>query len=168
MSHEAYCQGAEWRPRKRQDQPGACGACGTPLTGRNRWFCPSRYGEQHRDSCRESYMTNHWWSEARAATILRDQHTCQICGYHAQDDRGLGVNHLVARNGRGYQVGCHNHLKNLQTLCHTCHAVTTAAQRKVRALEAAKARRLAQEQHDRDKLDRWTHQARLEPDEAPA
>lgn len=40
----------------------------------------------------------------------------------------LEVHHVVAREGCGYGAGCHHHLDGLETLCHRCHAVTTAQQ----------------------------------------
>lgn len=39
------------------------------------------------------------------------------------------VNHIVPRNGGGYNSGCHNHLDNLQLLCHRCHVGVTKQQR---------------------------------------
>lgn len=45
----------------------------------------------------------------------------------------LEVNHIAPRVGRGYGFGCHNHLANLETLCHGCHVDETnrqAAQRR--------------------------------------
>lgn len=46
--------------------------------------------------------------------------------------RGLEVNHLIPRNGRGYHESCHHHLDLLETLCHECHLIVTAEQREVR------------------------------------
>ncbi|MEE3066611.1 MAG: HNH endonuclease [Actinomycetota bacterium] len=46
----------------------------------------------------------------------------------------LEVNHITPRNGGGYGWGCHNHLNNLETLCHGCHVAETnrqAAERRV-------------------------------------
>ncbi|QPG69108.1 HNH endonuclease [Mycolicibacterium mucogenicum] len=40
----------------------------------------------------------------------------------------LEVNHIDPRVGRGYGFGCHNHLSNLETLCHGCHVTETNRQ----------------------------------------
>lgn len=53
--------------------------------------------------------------------------------YHVQEvDRRasvlLEVNHIVPRNGAGYDQGCHHHLDLLETLCHGCHVVETTRQ----------------------------------------
>ena len=40
----------------------------------------------------------------------------------------LEVNHIEPRVGRGYGFGCHNHLSNLETLCHPCHVIETRRQ----------------------------------------
>lgn len=40
----------------------------------------------------------------------------------------LEVNHIVPRVGQGYGFGCHNHLDNLETLCHPCHVAETTRQ----------------------------------------
>lgn len=40
----------------------------------------------------------------------------------------LEVNHIDPRVGRGYGWGCHNHLSNLETLCHGCHVAETKRQ----------------------------------------
>jgi 5-methylcytosine-specific restriction endonuclease McrA len=39
------------------------------------------------------------------------------------------VNHIEPRRGRGYNLGCHNHAENLETLCHACHLDVTKSQR---------------------------------------
>lgn len=41
----------------------------------------------------------------------------------------MEVNHIAPRNGGGYGTGCHNHLSNLETLCHLCHVQVTKNQR---------------------------------------
>lgn len=41
----------------------------------------------------------------------------------------IEVNHIEPRRGRGYGWGCHNHLTNLETLCHDCHVVVTRQER---------------------------------------
>lgn len=44
----------------------------------------------------------------------------------------LEVNHIEPRCGRGYGWGCHNHLSNLETLCHGCHVLVTREQKRAR------------------------------------
>jgi 5-methylcytosine-specific restriction endonuclease McrA len=48
----------------------------------------------------------------------------------------LEVNHIEPRNGGGYAAGCHNHLDNLETLCHPCHVKVTNEQRSARPSNA--------------------------------
>jgi 5-methylcytosine-specific restriction endonuclease McrA len=45
----------------------------------------------------------------------------------------LEVNHIVPADGAHAEVSCAHHLDNLETLCHRCHAETTAAQARDRA-----------------------------------
>ena len=121
-----YCQGPDWHPRASTKTDGTCGACGTPLTGRNHWFCRS---PAHDDaSCRLRYLRNHHWGDARRAARRRDGEQCRRCG----STQNLEVNHMTPRNGRGYQPGCHNHQDNLETLCRPHHVETTTAQRRAR------------------------------------
>lgn len=44
-------------------------------------------------------------------------------------EHALEVNHIEPRRGRGYQAGCHNHLANLETLCHRDHVAVTRLQK---------------------------------------
>jgi hypothetical protein len=129
----AFCQGPEWKPRHSIKEPGTCGACGKPLVGRNRWFCPTPYGKAYSpgESCRANYAVNHFWSEARAEALRRTGGKCSGCGEVPPEDAllGLEVNHIVPRNGGGYGPGCHHHQENLQVLCHSGHLEVTAEQR---------------------------------------
>lgn len=54
--------------------------------------------------------TNHYRIRDRRASVL------------------LEVNHIVPRNGAGYDQGCHHHLDLLETLCHPCHVAETTRQ----------------------------------------
>ena len=129
------CQGPNWKPRHSPREPGTCGACGKPLVGRNRWFCPSPYGKARSpgESCRATYAVNHFWEVARAEALRRADWTCRVCRRRGEPDVdpsiGLEVNHIVPRNGGGYHTGCHHHQDNLAVLCHDCHLGVTAAQR---------------------------------------
>lgn len=102
---------------------GVCAACGKRLAGRQtRWCGPV---------CRAVYPENHYWQFARRAARKRDHYGCVRCGTMNID--APEVNHRIPRNGRGYGVGCHNHLDNLETLCHEHHLRVTRAQRVARA-----------------------------------
>ncbi|MDP3063940.1 MAG: HNH endonuclease, partial [Chloroflexota bacterium] len=120
------CQGPDWKPRRSTKEPGTCGACGKPLEGRNRWFCPTPRGKADLpgESCRDRYAVNHFWNEARAEALRRAGGKCSQCGEQAEE-----VHHIVARNGGGYGPGCHNHQDNLEALCHQGHLGVTAEQR---------------------------------------
>ncbi|MDP3062931.1 MAG: HNH endonuclease [Chloroflexota bacterium] len=123
------CQGAEWKPRLSSKEPGTCGACGKPLVGRHRWFCPTPYGGE---SCRDTYAVNHFWSEARQEALRRAGGKCSRCGEEVKSERlrdGLEVHHIVPRDGGGYGPGCHHHQDNLEALCHSGHLEVTAEQR---------------------------------------
>ena len=122
----AFCQGPDWQPRHSLKEPGTCGACGKPLEGRHRWFCPTPYGKAHSpgESCRANYAVNHFWDEARAEALRRTGGRCRKCGEHAEE-----VNHIVPRSGGGYGPGCHHHQDNLEPLCRQGHLAVTAEQR---------------------------------------
>ena len=106
---------------------GVCDRCGTALTGRRkRWCC---------DACMNEWRSQHDWTLARDRAKKRDGNRCVKCGAEkAYDWREpektvrLEVNHIVPRVGRGYGFGCHNHLDNLETLCHPCHVEVTKQQ----------------------------------------
>lgn len=69
----------------------------------------------------------HDWTSAKKAAKERDNHSCLECGSKEK----LEVNHIIPRRGQGYGRGCHNHLDNLETLCHDCHVVVTREQRRL-------------------------------------
>ncbi|MDP3063781.1 MAG: HNH endonuclease [Chloroflexota bacterium] len=128
------CQGPDWKPRRSLKEPGTCGACGRPLMGRHRWFCPTPRGKADLpgESCRDRYAVNHFWGEARAEALRRAGGKCSRCGEEVKSELpygGLEVNHIVPRNGGGYGPGCWHHQDNLEPLCHQGHQEVTAAQR---------------------------------------
>lgn len=96
--------------------PGHCQRCSTPLPKYRRRWCS--------DACGWWWMENHNWNFTRPAALRRDK-GCVKCGSR----ENMEVNHIVPRNGRGYGVGCHNHLDGVETLCRKCHVVVTKAQR---------------------------------------
>lgn len=114
------------------DTPGVCDHCGNPLTGRRTRWCS--------DACSVVVFQAHDWNSARRAAKRRDNYRCVTCGATETVDKNLRssleVNHIEPRVGRGYGMGCWNHLDNLETLCHDCHVKVTKAQ--------AAARRAAQ------------------------
>ena len=152
---ELFCQGPDWKPRKSVKVEGTCGACGKALEGRNLWFCKTPPGEQYGESCRARYARNHFWQEARNAAVRRDSSKCRRCGSPGTRHT-LEVNHIEPRNGQGYGIGCHNHLDNLETLCHADHLVVTATQRGFTPGGRQAARRLDREARDQAKLAAWT------------
>lgn len=108
---------------------GGCDWCGAPLTGRRTRWCS--------DECCNEFGRQHAWTAARGAALVRDKRSCVRCGSERDPDgkrwRGwLQVNHIDPRVGRGYGFGCHNHLSNLETLCHPCHVDETNRQRRER------------------------------------
>ena len=105
--------------------PGVCDRCGTTLTGRRRRWCSK--------PCETEWAIEHYWNAARNAAKRRDGQRCvrEGCGI----TYGLEVNHIEPRIGRGYGWGCHNHLANLETLCHQHHLEVTARQRAARRAE---------------------------------
>ncbi len=109
--------------------PGVCDRCGTVLKGRQRRWCGPR--------CEREYVQEHDWNMARYAARQRDGDKCTTCGVESRhwdhESRSvlgacLEVNHIDPRVGRGYGFGCHNHLVNLETLCHPCHVEVTNRQ----------------------------------------
>ena len=100
-------------------QKGLCRRCGKALPKYKRKWCS--------EECALLYYRNHNWSVARRAALTRDGHQCVrlSCG----SVLNLEVNHIIPRLGQGYLPGCHNHLDNLETLCHDCHLAVTARQR---------------------------------------
>ena len=112
---------------------GKCHRCGIDLPKFKRKWCS--------EDCALLYARNHSWGFAREAAIKRDNSTCQRCGVkvvdsHYGEDKSVWaeVNHIEPRNGMGYEPGCHNHQKNLETLCHPCHLKTTKEQGRIRRL----------------------------------
>lgn len=134
--------------------PGNCGWCGKELPRakdgsilHNRRWCLG-HGR--------SWWINHGWTWARGEALKRDNYQCVRCGvasgttvdgclrcvgrwphgddpppYHVRRPYSvvLEVNHIDPRRGAGYANGCWHHLDGLETLCHDCHQIVTAAQR---------------------------------------
>lgn len=67
----------------------------------------------------------HSWYISRRKAMARDGNKCVSCG----STEKLEVNHIEPRLGEGYGPGCHHHLKNLETLCRSCHRKVTNGQR---------------------------------------
>lgn len=73
------------------------------------------------------------WYEQRRKARKRDKHTCQKCGITEKElGQHLDVHHIVSFRSFGYVVGENNNyllangLKNLQSLCRSCHMKTEA------------------------------------------
>lgn len=129
-----------WLPHEHQD--GVCDRCGTTLTGRQTRWCSAH--------CQMEWRTQHDWTVARKAAMVRDSHKCVKCGAAQHYDWRepdktvrLEVNHIVPREGRGYGFGCHNHQDNLETLCQPCHRAVTNAQATQRRARAGRTKKEA-------------------------
>jgi len=64
------------------------------------------------------------WAIAKFVCLVRDNYTCQSCGYTEVDTYGIGKTQLVVHHLDKSGTGLHpNHkLENLQTLCQFCHS----------------------------------------------
>lgn len=112
---------------------GRCQWCNEPIIGvRRRTWCSER--------CGRAWQREHIWRFARSAAKRRAKYRCtrHECTSLRRD---CEVNHLEARDGRGYGPGCHHHLMpdrdgqgGLEVLCHVHHAQVTSAQATARAL----------------------------------
>lgn len=99
--------------------PRTCGLCDSPTT--TGLWCSL--------NCEGTHFINHDWKAARETALDRDDRACVRCGVTELDAK-LEVNHRQPRRGQGYRWGCHNHLDNLETLCHDCHVRETRLQRR--------------------------------------
>ena len=112
-------------------EEGHCLWCNKPLTGKATKYCvPTKddllWGDGRRFSLCYIYFNN-WWYQRPAyvrATFIRDNFTCQECGYHEMlskrpwppDMSNLECDHIIplARGGE-------TEMSNLQTLCRDCN-----------------------------------------------
>lgn len=108
---------------------GYCDWCGQKLSGRSKRFCPpikreSIYGGNVR-LC--AIRFSQWWYRIPAfkrAVFIRDNFTCQICGYHEMQKKRpwlpetayLHCDHLIPLSKGGSTT-----IDNLQTLCEKCN-----------------------------------------------
>ena len=123
---------------------GRCHWCNEPITGkRRRTWCS--------DKCGRAWQREHIWRFARSAAKRRAKYHCVRPGCTAAR-RDCEVNHLEAREGKGYGPGCHHHLLpdangqgGLEVLCRAHHAEVTAAQAAARAAARRAAKELATE-----------------------
>lgn len=97
--------------------PKGCDRCGTTLTGRRTRWCSKK--------CRQWFVDNHRYSNARRAARRRAKWRCTLCG----SSERIEVNHIVPCLGQHNLIGCHHHQTNLEVLCHDCHVERTRAQR---------------------------------------
>lgn len=98
-------------------EEGHCQWCNGELTGRQRLYCSERctFSFYNYWCCRPAYVR---------ATFLRDNFTCQECGYHRmQEDRSwlpdfsnLECDHIIP-----LAKGGETDMGNLQTLCRECN-----------------------------------------------
>lgn len=141
------------------DVDGVCNRCGTMLTGRRTKWCSDDCesvvrgehdwsvarrltverdgghcvrcgGDGSEQRPKRWYAIERPQAEALFGVRIGWRETISVPGNKLP---WLEVNHIDPRVGRGYLWGCHNHLTNLETLCHGCHVVETnrqAAQRR--------------------------------------
>ncbi|OHU57105.1 hypothetical protein BKG82_13020 [Mycobacteroides chelonae] len=140
------------------NDPGVCNRCGKALTGRQTQWCReecfaelawehswdwARKAARDRDGNRcvrcgsdGSEQRPKRWAKVESINAARrlglDWPATLGCpsGLFIVKPRNpwLEVNHIEPRMGRGYGFGCHNHLTNLETLCHRCHVAETNRQ----------------------------------------
>ena len=104
-----------------------CAQCGRPVKPPKRWFCDG--------TCAEVFFVYYWglpWDWVRKETLKRDNYTCQKCGFKSRLKRNkwgrkpwgikddLEVDHILE-----VAMGGLDEDKNLQSLCHKCHATKT-------------------------------------------
>jgi len=108
-------------------EEGHCQWCNKELTGRAKYYCrptPESYYSNMSD-CAASFLN--WWCSRPAyarATFIRDNFTCQECGYHQmREDRpwlpdisNLECDHIIPLSRGG-----ETETDNLQTLCRACN-----------------------------------------------
>ena len=121
------CQLSQW-----VGEVGRCQWCNGELHSvRRRTWCS--------DKCGREWQREHIWRFARSTAKRRAKYRCTREGCVAAR-RDCEVNHLAAREGKGYGPGCHHHLipdadgrGGLEVLCHAHHSEITAAQATARA-----------------------------------
>jgi hypothetical protein len=111
-------------------------SCRTPLLGRRTAYCSDAHARE--------FVRNHVWADARRMARRRAKWACQRCGLkpsqirkdpiarnqYSRHELRLEVNHILPLRGSYRGVTCSNHLSNLEVLCHRCHLLTTAEQRR--------------------------------------
>jgi hypothetical protein len=110
--------------------------CRQALPPRRTAYCCDRHARE--------FERNHLWPVARRAARRRSGWACERCGFkpamvrrdpverrrYARHELRLEVNHVTPLAGSYRTVSCGNHQSNLEVLCHACHVVTTASQRR--------------------------------------
>ena len=117
--------------------------CRSPLSARRTAYCSDAHARE--------FVRNHVWGDARRTARRRAKWSCQRCGFrpggirkdpearkaYARHELRLEVNHILPLRGNYRGVTCANHLNNLEVLCHRCHVIATAEQRRVIAASQA-------------------------------
>ena len=108
-------------------EEGRCQWCNRPLTGKATRYCVKADGSAYSNvSDCAAYFFDYWFSRPAyiRAVFIRDNFTCQKCGYHEMlperpwlpDLSNLECDHIIplARGGE-------TSIDNLQTLCKACN-----------------------------------------------
>ena len=118
----------ERRRRARLDK--TCANCGRHRPNRRALYCEEWY-------CSDAFFVYYYglpWDWIRREIFIRDDYTCQKCGWKLPGPYhdGLECDHIVERHQGGSDLA-----SNLQTLCHACHVEkTTMFLRKLRPQQA--------------------------------
>lgn len=84
------------------------------------------------EACRKTFEQEHFWNTARHEAVRRAGRargtppTCAKCHLPCDPE----VNHIVPLNGNRPAFGCCHHQTNLEVLCHACHLIVGAEQRR--------------------------------------
>lgn len=112
-------------------EPGHCQWCNKPLGGKAKFYCQAKDEEVYPGHFRKiswcSIRFLNWWCSRPAyvrATFIRDNFTCQKCGYHEMlKERSWlpDISQLEGDHIRPIAKGGKTEMNNLQTLCKDCN-----------------------------------------------
>jgi hypothetical protein len=70
----------------------------------------------YKKSKKMGFIQNLEWKEIREKCFKRDKYTCKRCGKRNSQGKNLSAHHIIPREEEGENI-----LKNLVTLCNSCH-----------------------------------------------